>query len=277
MKDYSRFGSFFEEKGGFVSEIGARPTQQDTCAFAQDSELGVDFFGVFDGHGGDAVSSFLRKNYFKKFKKFYEGNLDEDFFIRMHADIDAILRARPWANYSGSTSVTAFIKQEGDSRFLTVANVGDSRVIVVRKKGGALLSSDHTPYLKGESERIKVSGGSIEMYDGVKKVYQLVCDKSGKYFNRYLAMTRSFGDFDITGITSEPGVMRYELTGDDLYLILASDGLWDVFTNERVAEIVREESAGGISSEKISRILASKAIDAGSTDNITVIVVKLAE
>lgn len=43
-----------------------------------------------------------------------------------------------------------------------------------------------------------------------------------------LEVTRSFGDFDVKGISASPHIQTIELTTDDAFVIIASDGLWDV-------------------------------------------------
>lgn len=248
---------------------GYRDYQEDTFDFAHDSELGIDFFAVFDGHGkgGDLISGFLRDNYFSTFKRMSQGKeLDQVLFTNVLADIEQGLDIRLLGRYSGSTAVTAFIfNEDGGRRVLKVANTGDSRAILVQKKGFKILSEDHSPDLEREKERVLSAGGIIRDVDGVQRV------------GGCLAMTRSVGDFDIGGIISRPDIVTYELTDDDLYLVLASDGLWDVIKNEGVAGFVNEKQKLGWSAEKIARFLVKQAFERGSKDNITVIVVKLAE
>lgn len=45
-----------------------------------------------------------------------------------------------------------------------------------------------------------------------------------------LAVTRAFGDLDLKtqGVSNKPDLKIIELTKDYKYLIIASDGLWDV-------------------------------------------------
>jgi serine/threonine protein phosphatase PrpC len=80
------------------------------------------------------------------------------------------------------------------------------------------------------------------------------------------------GDFSYLGMTCDPYVERNEIFEGD-YLIIASDGIWDViedcdigeyttFENQTCAEIVRE--------------ICSNAVRLGSEDNISCIVIKIA-
>ncbi|KAL2940214.1 putative protein phosphatase 2C 38 [Bienertia sinuspersici] len=55
-----------------------------------------------------------------------------------------------------------------------------------------------------------------------------------------IAMSRCFGDFVMKhyGIISTPVITHHHITSDDLFILLATDGVWDVLTNEEVASIV---------------------------------------
>ena len=87
-----------------------------------------------------------------------------------------------------------------------------------------------------------------------------------------LAVSRSFGDVSLKPyITAEPEVMEKEIAPDDLYLVLASDGLWDVMSNEDVAKFLMNVS----SFSEVAKELCYEAAILGSSDNITVVVVDL--
>ena len=56
-----------------------------------------------------------------------------------------------------------------------------------------------------------------------------------------LAMTRSIGDLvaGSVGVTCEPEIQVFNgLTPYDKALVIASDGIWDRFTNEEVTNVV---------------------------------------
>ena len=63
----------------------------------------------------------------------------------------------------------------------------------------------------------------------------------GKVENRrtdgYLAISRSLGDFFCYGVSSVPDIEVIDLENDDRRLILCCDGVFDVITNEEVAEM----------------------------------------
>ena len=53
-------------------------------------------------------------------------------------------------------------------------------------------------------------------------------------------MSRSVGDFiaHSIGVAIEPEVMRFELSSEDKFMIIASDGVWEFLSNEAIAKIV---------------------------------------
>ncbi|GAV91370.1 PP2C domain-containing protein [Cephalotus follicularis] len=87
-------------------------------------------------------------------------------------------------------------------------------------------------------------------------------------------------------VISEPEVTFTTRSEEDECLILASDGLWDVMSNADIVKYARNElrrhrrlaKTGHISAPPawhVSRQLLRKAFEAGSSDNIAVIVVDL--
>lgn len=54
-----------------------------------------------------------------------------------------------------------------------------------------------------------------------------------------LAMSRSLGDYvaQSVGVTPEPEILEYEIQPEDLYLVVASDGVWEFMPNEEVGKI----------------------------------------
>ena len=153
---------------------------------------------------------------------------------------------------SGSTCVSVFLKKTNINKIF-IANVGDSRAIIVREKNNnntnnidklsyEQLSRDHTCQEKDEAERILNHGGEIQKiqnekgeWEGPLRIYMKNEEGPG------LAMTRSFGDVigSILGVIAEPEVTEYLIKKEDKAIIIASDGLWEYVSNEEVANIVQ--------------------------------------
>ncbi|XP_047317090.1 probable protein phosphatase 2C 66 [Impatiens glandulifera] len=139
---------------------------------------------------------------------------------------------------SGSTAVT-LVKQ---GRNLIIGNVGDSRAILAtRDKDGVLtavqLTVDLKPNLPREAARIQQCKGrvfALQDEPEVARVWLPNSDSPG------LAMARAFGDFCLKdfGLISVPDVYYRHLTDKDEFIVLASDGIWDVLSNKEVVDVV---------------------------------------
>lgn len=89
------------------------------------------------------------------------------------------------------------------------------------------LTSDHKPSNASEKERVELLGGRIIQY-GVLRVQGV------------LAVTRALGDFSLRPYVSNvPAVGFVELTGRECFVVLASDGLWDVLDHGDVAALLQ--------------------------------------
>lgn len=165
----------------------------------------------------------MKESFLKAFKV-----MDRE--LRMHTNIDCFC--------SGTTAVT-LIKQ---GQNLVVGNVGDSRAILgTRDKDDSLvavqLTVDLKPNLPAEAERIrKCKGRVFALHDEpeVSRVWLPNNDSPG------LAMARAFGDFCLKdyGLISVPDISFRRLSEKDVFLVLATDGIWDVLSNKEVVDIV---------------------------------------
>ncbi|KAM0061618.1 putative protein-serine/threonine phosphatase [Helianthus debilis subsp. tardiflorus] len=173
----------------------------------------------------------LKDSFLKAFKV-----MDRE--LRMYANIDCFC--------SGTTAVT-LIKQGQD---LIIGNIGDSRAILCTKDKNnyhvaVQLTVDLKPNLPAEAERIRKCRGRVfALHDepDVTRVWLPNNDSPG------LAMARAFGDFCLKdfGLISVPDIFYRRLTEDDQFVVLASDGIWDVLTNNEVVDIVSSaESRSG--------------------------------
>ena len=124
----------------------------------------------------------------------------------------------------GTTAVVALVHDEA----ITVAHVGDSRGVLCRANGAAqALTTDHKPELEAEKKRIEALGGFVS-YIGCWRAMGI------------LAMSRAIGDLFLKPyVSAEPDVVSLPITPSDEFIILASDGVFDVFDNEQVVRIVR--------------------------------------
>ncbi|PSN40265.1 Protein phosphatase 1L [Blattella germanica] len=174
------------------------------------------------------------------------------------ADRLLVEAAKKSMDVAGTTALIALL--EGSK--LVVANVGDSRGVMCDSKGNAIpLSFDHKPQQMRERKRIKEAGGFIT-FNGVWRVAGI------------LATSRALGDYPLKDkklVIADPDILTFDLADHKpMFLILASDGLWDTFSNEEAVAFIKErlnEPHYGAKS------ITLQSYYRGSLDNITVVVI----
>jgi len=223
----------------------------------------VGYFGVFDGHGGVRCANYLadvlHQNIFNS-EDFARGRFEEAIKEGFRkTDEDFLDQCRKHYLMDGSTCAIALLV---DSKLIT-AHAGDSRIVLCRDKTAIRLTDDHKPDRDDELARVERAGGEV-IFRG--NCFRVAGD---------LAMSRSFGDLRLKEplkmVISEPEMRVEELTSKDRFLIIASDGLWDVLSDQKACDIVRRYD----SPEEASKRLVDYALSLGTMDNTTAIVVKL--
>mmetsp|Transcript_49196 Transcript_49196/g.81695 ORF Transcript_49196/g.81695 Transcript_49196/m.81695 type:complete len:1065 (-) Transcript_49196:122-3316(-) len=221
------------------------------------------FFGVFDGHGsdGDSCSYYVRDNIERCLKdriRLYPLDFERAYkeaFVQVNNE----MHDQEFDDtMSGTTAITAYFNKTE----VFVANIGDSRAIIGEKKGKRViaysLSIDQTPYRQDERERVKQAGAvimSCDQLEGITEYHEnwnvALGDEldnggdpprvwaPGKSFPG-CAFTRSIGDSvaEGIGVFAEPELLCKEVTEDDEFIMIASDGVWEFLTNQSVADMV---------------------------------------
>ncbi|XP_047940608.1 protein phosphatase 2C 16-like isoform X3 [Salvia hispanica] len=255
------------------------------------------FFGVFDGHGGAKVADYCRDRIHSALAEEIEiistelsdegdrrGSREELWtrvftrcFLKVDGEVGGEGGRAPIARETvGSTAIVAIVC----TSHIIVANCGDSRAVLCRGREAVALSVDHKPDREDEYARIEAAGGRVFNWDG--------CRVSG-----VLAMSRSIGDRYLKSLViPDPEVTVVPRTRDDECLILASDGLWDEMSNEEACDGARRvlqlwyrnntappPSERGKSvdpaSQAAAEALTQRALQKGSRDNISVVVLDL--
>nr|ABR16400.1 unknown [Picea sitchensis] len=207
-----------------VSAVGSL-NSDETASITMDEEWkeaeGEDTEGL-TGKAPDMLTAW-KESFLKAFKV-----MDKE--LRFHPTIDCFC--------SGTTAVT-LLKQGED---LVMGNVGDSRAILgTRDNDNSLiavqLTVDLKPNLPKEAERIKQFKGRVFALSDepdVARVWLPHDDSPG------LAMARAFGDFCLKdfGLIAVPDISYRRLTQRDEFIVLATDGVWDVLSNKEVVDIV---------------------------------------
>ncbi|CAH8283612.1 unnamed protein product [Eruca vesicaria subsp. sativa] len=263
------------------TQQGRKGINQDSMIVWEDfMSNDMTFCGVFDGHGpnGHHVSRKVRESLPVRLLSFMhsiqskqsgstgtrasksdsqetdkeessEGDklklLWEEAFLKSFNAMDKELRSHPNVECycSGSTAVT--IIKQGSNLFM--GNIGDSRAVLGSKDSNdsmvaVQLTVDLKPDLPREAERIKQCRGrvfALEDEPEVSRVWLPFDNAPG------LAMARAFGDFCVKdyGVISTPDFSHRLLTDRDQFIVLASDGIWDVLSNEEVVEVVASASS----------------------------------
>jgi serine/threonine protein phosphatase PrpC len=249
---------------------GKRPTQEDKHVTilnydGKNKDINnINIIGVFDGHGGKKVSSFLKNNlpnfFLTKFdNKIFKNNETFTNYINYVYEFvqNNLKEKHPRAvEYCGSTAcLGVHINNK-----LWIINVGDSRAILCNKCGDVVqLSVDHKPNLPEEKKRIESLGGKIT-FDG------------SDWRIKTLSLSRAFGDLDCYPyVTHLPNIYKYKIDPKDKFIIMACDGLWDVLSNLETVEFIRNLLFKNFDGN-FAKELANHAFVKGSLDNITVIV-----
>ncbi|KAJ6672820.1 ALPHABET ISOFORM E-RELATED [Salix viminalis] len=244
---------------GYSSFRGKRVTMEDFFDVKNTTIDGqrVCMFGIFDGHGGSRAAEYLKEHLFENLLKHPQFITDTKLALSesyQQTDVDFLDSEKDTFRDDGSTASTAVLV--GDH--LYVANVGDSRTVILKGGKAIPLSEDHKPNRSDERKRIESAGGVV-MWAGTWRV------------GGVLAMSRAFGNRMLKQfVVAEPEIQEQKIDEEFELLVLASDGLWDVVPNEDAVSIARTEEEP----EAAARKLTEAAFTRGSADNITCIVVR---
>ncbi|XP_050217083.1 probable protein phosphatase 2C 39 [Mercurialis annua] len=220
-----------------------------------DNELGL--FAIFDGHLSQAIPDYLRSNLFDNILKEPDFWTEPENAMRRAyriTDTTIIDQAADFGK-GGSTAVTLILI---NCQTLVVANVGDSRAVISKNGVAKQLSVDHEPSV--ERKEIEDRGGFVSNFPGdVPRV------------DGQLAVARAFGDKSLKEhLSSEPDVVK-DVIGDDTdFIILASDGLWKVMSNQEAVDAIKTAK----DARSAAKHLTEEALNRNSTDDISCIVVK---
>ncbi|PWA46493.1 Protein phosphatase 2C [Artemisia annua] len=293
-------------KFGVASVCGRRRDMEDAVAIHpsfltkdnfQTSSL--HYFGVYDGHGCSHVATRCKDRLHLLVKEELNKKVDtlewtktmEQSFFKMDKEVvdwnkgtvggncRCELQA-PESDAVGSTAVVAVMTPDK----IIVANCGDSRAVLCRNGKAVPLSVDHKPDRPDELNRIQAAGGRVIYWEGARVL-------------GVLAMSRAIGDNYLKPYVScEPEVTITDRTGEDECLIIASDGLWDVVSNDTacgvarmclkgkkpaasITNLVEREEPGSENWDKpcsdAAMLLTKLALARRSADNVSVVVIDL--
>ncbi|KAE8125119.1 hypothetical protein FH972_019954 [Carpinus fangiana] len=256
---------------GSFATCGRRETMEDTHFLMPHmcNEKDIHVFGICDGHRGAAAAEFSARAFPGFLQSLGSTSSPSNALLGAFVETDVAFRKeldsyrkskrviqKDW--HPGCTAVAALIV--GNKLFL--ANAGDCRAVLCRAGHPFVLTNDHVASCPEERERVVSAGGEVKWQVDTWRVGPAA-----------LQVTRSIGDDDLKpAVTAEPEITETNLSVEDEFLIMGSDGLWDVVSNADVIRIIRDTvKEPGMCAKR----LATEAAERGSKDNITVIVVFL--
>jgi protein phosphatase 1L len=219
----------------------------------------TEFYGVFDGHGGAACSTILAlllPLYLLLSPDFHSNVIAAAKRACLTMNDEILKREAADECEGGSTALTVMIR----NGVAFVCNIGDCRAIMISRRGVEPLTTDHKATNEKEKQRIEDAGGLVLYVKGVARV------------NGRLAVSRAFGDAELQQyVIANPEITCHQITPDDEYIVIGSDGLWDALSNEQVMACIRNHP--WLSTDEIAQVLVNRAIEEGSMDNVTVMLI----
>jgi len=265
---------------GFESVQGRRWTMEDTHVILDDinepfnlnKDISRAFYAVYDGHGGknaaDLTADLLHKNIIED--PFFLDDISKAIKSGFEKTDKYILERatkEKWAN--GTTTVTCFVLEN----CLFISNTGDSEAVIAQRNDdglleGIVLTEKHKPTTPSERKRVEQAGGQV--------IFGRVLGS--------LAVSKAIGDIDFKFpynkasadfVSADPFINKVELNPKNPFLIIACDGLWDKLTYQEAVDFVARYKEVGKEPSETAQLLVKHALDLGSFDNVTAIVVYL--
>ena len=253
------------------------------------------FFAVYDGHGGNGCSLYLKENlhhYIKNFSKdsISEAiNLVEENFIKN----EALNEKGELKDPSGSCGIIALIQQNK----LIIANVGDSRLVLYKKSALFFSTEDHKPGSPSEKSRIEKAGGTIYQTPSLFPLHQngKEIETPWRVLPGRLSVSRTFGDIEAKNenlggmknvVVALPDITEIELDDEFNFLVLGCDGIFDVLSNEEILEcvkiVIKEKDIKDLTNVNLSELcgyiadmIIKSSLAKDSYDNVSCIVIAI--
>lgn len=180
---------------------------------------GFFYAGIYDGHNGSGAAELCAQ---------YMPELLALEYRKAQPTVSAMRKAfvalHELVNDASGTTATVLLTH---GRYLACAHVGDSRAVLCHKRCAVTVTEDH--HIAWEPERARVAALERALHTNVI------------FGNRVdgLMLTRSIGDHSLSpAIVAHPIVHELLVTQHDEYIIVATDGFWDVCTGAEAVDLV---------------------------------------
>lgn len=271
---------------------GKRPTMEDVHSIMF-NRSGIKLFGLYDGHAGSEISTYLGEALHGSFMESFE-NSDHG----ADQSTDAILEASLIRSFLKTDKQAKQLRKEGIIKdnsgscalvsvlykaFLGVAHAGDSRAVFYSGGKIVFVSSDHTPSRFDERARLRQeldkTGGAVTSF-GSDGPYRIICNTDDPRVG-CPSMSRGLGEIpafeNIVIPDPEVSIIPLDKGDTDSFLIMACDGVWDVLSNDDAVVCVKdflEKHPGNM--QGAAQCLKDLALKKRSKDNITVLIIDTA-
>jgi len=274
------------------SLCGLRPTNEDVEKYflnmatdgsaIDDQYLPIDVFVICDGHGGKDVSIFVANKLMSLLtKKTNDFPLSKIEVNKIYDKIQDSLvdHKNNIAQKCGCTALV-IIKYVKVNHYIQVINLGDCRAVICQKGLAIPLTLDHKPFWSNEKKR-------IDIVNKDHKTNKLIHFDQGDWRIGDLSVSRAFGDLDNTPyITHKPDIFVYKLKNTYEFILMACDGLFDVMENHEAINFIRDQRDKNHvefytfdnsidNSKNIAKKLGIYALNKGSTDNVSIMIIFL--
>ena len=211
--------------------------------FCNDPQSG--FFAIYDGYSGSMAAEkcarYLSELLEIKVERIYQTsmkheNINEEISVAFNEafeEMDRILlygvEEQSRNRWSGCSALTCLLRGNN----LYVANAGNIRAVLCRGDGSIeRLSDNHSPWDKKERHRVRKAKGDVSKSDKTALVNGVVKSTRG---------LGNHGDPNLkTSVIRTPFVNCLALEDSDQFLILASNGVWEVFSEEEVILLLED-------------------------------------
>ena len=253
------------------------------------------FFAIYDGHGGKGCSTFLKENLHRYITEFsFVGfkigiDLAEEKFLTKKA----INEKGKILDSSGSCGIMLMIQGKKG----IIANIGDSRLVIFKNKSISFTTTDHKPDSVIEKARIELSGGKVYKIETLIPIYQngVRINTPWRVNPGQLSVSRTFGDIQAkderfggnkTAIIALPDITEIELDNEYNFIVMGSDGIFDVLKNEELLEciqiVIKEKNITTFKNVNMHQLcgdfaamIIKSALAKDSFDNISCIVIAI--
>ena len=253
------------------------------------------FFAIYDGHGGNGCSLYLKEKLHHYIKNFSKDSIKEaiNTVEQKFLKEEALDEKGELKDPSGSCGIMALIHQNK----LIIANVGDSRLILYKKSSLFFSTEDHKPGSPSEKSRIEAAGGTIYQTPSLIPLHQngKEIETPWRVLPGRLSVSRTFGDIEAKNenlggmknvVVALPDITEIELDNDFNFIVLGCDGIFDVLSNEEILEcvkiVIKEKEIKDLNNVNISELcgyiadmIIKSSLAKDSYDNVSCIVVAI--